>query len=173
MLVISTAAFQILGVWLAVYISAAYASPLVEAMPAPRPDEGVVCHPASTWLRRECRPDSNSAGWQEVCTGKMTTDGYCLDSEVCQNIIDKDGDRSVRCTKTLPPNDVRLGKKQGDPKIIGSSPAFTAAASMIPTQFVWSVPISADLGRCSVAAIVLSEFMPQILNNQCPLCLWC
>ena len=165
MLVISTATFQIIGVWITVYISATFASPLVEALPAPRPDEGVVCNPASTWLRRECRPDRSYQNWQEVCTAKMTVDGYCLDSEVCQNIIDKDGDRNVRCIKTLPPNDIRLGKKQADPKIIGSSAAIQAEDINVPTQFIWSVPISADLGQCSVAAVVLSEFTPQILNN--------
>ena len=178
MLVISTTFFQLMSVCFVLYTSPVFASPVdfspVDLAPTRtlerrRPRFGNLCNPPGTWTRRQCVPERGPLVWQDVCKGRYITTplGYCLPGELCEADIDQDGDRTIKCVPTFKPNEHNLRQKATDPQI-GSSESKQAVTGLSPTEFTYDVTILDNLGLSVISAVILSEYLLQILSNWCP-----
>lgn len=174
MLVILTTSFHLLGMCLALYTSTAFASPVaINFTPKPlgglvrrRPaTDTILCKPASGWVQRQCVPERGYSVWQDVCRtpANIITTGLsgCLPGFRCQNEFDSDGDRSIICIPIFQPGKAQARVKEDDPQI-GASEMKTATNSL--TKFQFDVRIVGNLGLSSVAAALMSKFLPQMLN---------
>jgi len=166
MLVISRIFFQLLGVCLVLYTSAAFASPVaIDSTSQPqgglerrRPPSNILCVKPDDWLRRECVPGRSASSWRDVCkngNGPPTPkDSKCQSGEMCANYIDSDGvlkGRNIICVPELSP-------AQGPQRATADGPLIgTGDTKVSIPDNEWVVHIQEDLGLCSVTAALLSD----------------
>src|SRR5260221_10754700 len=106
----STFVFKFIGVFLAFYISVASAvptdgrsiNPNDTLRPRKTPDQN-LCR-SLLWIYRECRPSVGVGSWNDHCLGydngnPFTYEGFstCPPRNVCEDIVDEDGDRTIKC----------------------------------------------------------------------------
>jgi len=166
MRVISITFFQVMGVCLALYTSATFASPVAIDF-TPKPRGGLerrvkleppvsICPDGTTWVRRQCVPERGPWAWQDVCTGPTARGSSCLPTEECVKVTDKDNDKHIKCEPILKSNTVR-GATRIDNSQVGTSEVKYGMDQFAPTPLEWDVPIHDNLGLCSVFASVLSS----------------
>ena len=164
MLMLSAAFFQLLAIMcLTLYTSVAFASPIsIDVTPKPglhrrRPLTN-LCNPPIGWEWRQCVPERDPWTWQDVCSaGPRTALSGCLPTQVCENYIDEDGDRNIKCIDNFPAGQTKT-RTEADEPLIGASPLKEAGISLYAWKFQHNVKITDNLGLSSVAANLLSEF---------------
>ena len=167
----STFVFKLIGVFLALYISLASAIPTdsrsVNPIDTLRPRKTPDSHLCGNlhWIYRECRPTAGVGSWLDSCLGFTdegdfhSFEGYsnCPPQHACEDIVDEDDDRSIKCVPIQEPGTSKKRKADSDPQI-GSSDVKVARISVEATQTETEVIILDDM-KASVAAVLLSKFL--------------
>jgi hypothetical protein len=164
----STKSFGLSGAFLVLYISVASATPTLVSPNVPAllrrvPPGGHLCGGAH-WIRRECSPGISLQTWKDVCETQLPNNGPIITSSVfsscpfrnvCSNIVDQDGDRSIKCVNVLKAGTSQTRTKPTDPAI-GATVVQDAPVSISTADIDITVPN--DM-QASVSAIVLSRFL--------------
>jgi hypothetical protein len=151
MLVISLS--KLIGVSLGLYISVASATPILESRVVAQPN---LCG-GSTWRRRECVTYITPQTWRDICSPpaypNVESQVYssCPPNTVCENIVDDDGDRSIKCVNIEKPGQTSTLNTKTDPQI-GTS---VVKEGSVSAELGVEVTIQNDI-LASVAAVVLS-----------------
>ena len=168
----STFVFKLIGVFLALYISLASATPTdgrsanpIDTLRARKVPDSNLCGEL-TWVFRVCQPTVGVGAWMDYCHGTESDDGSdysyeayssCPPRHVCENLVDEDEDRTIKCVPIQEPGTSKKRKKPTDPQI-GSSDVKVARISVKATQVDTEVTVENDM-KASVAAVLLSEFL--------------
>ena len=173
----STFVFKLIGVFLALYISLASATstdsrsanPIDTLRPRKVPASN-LCREL-TWFFRMCRPTAGVGAWMDYCHGTQSDGshysyeayGSCPPRHVCENLVDEDEDRTIKCVPIQEPGTSKKRKKPTDPQI-GSSDVKVARISVEATQVDTEVTVENDM-KASVAAVLLSEFLLLVMSQ--------
>jgi len=167
--------FQLMGIYLSLYTSAAIASPVaIDFTPTrvvlerrDRPTD-IRCPPGTTWVRRQCVPERTPWFWQEICTGPTVISAGCLPTEECKDREDKAGNKYIECVPFKMPSTEELWKEATERlaklSLIGASERKSGADTSRTTEVGWDVKIPYNMGFSSVSAFVLSDDGTWVLN---------
>ena len=163
--------FKSIGVSLALYTSVASTipaavTPNIPALLVPRKVPASNLCGSAQWLSRECVSNVNPQAWWDICRADIPrlvtiiakVYSSCPPHNVCANIVDGDGNRSIECVNIYAPGTSQTKGSSTDPQI-GSNVLQEAIGTSI--NFGVDLTIQDDM-QASVTGIFLSEFFLSI-----------